>query len=81
MANAILNFHFDYLNPSLTSMQWEIICKNLDNCETIWKMGSDLEKSGQFETVRKMGNDLASLKNPDSCETVRKNDLEKSRWL
>ena len=29
MANAILNFHFDYLNPSLIKLAVQILCKLL----------------------------------------------------
>ena len=37
MANAILNFHFDYLNPSLTVMMHEI-CQQSKGSSQIIKM-------------------------------------------
>ena len=35
-----------------------MIWKYMDNYDTVWKMGNDLEKSGQFDTVLKMGNEF-----------------------
>ena len=31
-----------------SSRKWEMIRTNLDSPETVWKMGNDLEKSGQI---------------------------------
>jgi len=40
------------------SGKWEMIWKIPDTCETVWKMGNDLENLDSFKTIRKMKNDL-----------------------
>ena len=40
-------------------------CKQLDSCETVQKMGNDMEKSGE------LGKWEMIWKNLDTCETVR----------